>query len=416
MEEERGVSLKEIFSVIFKRVWWLVGAIAACVLIFVLVVQFYYNPSKRTYTVDYNIEYPNSVSGQYPDGTAFRLSDLTTLKTLEYIKSTDESFADIDVSKMIEEDDISISQVTDSTTNETNIELSVKVKYFSNKEQAQKFIKAIAEFPIEYVKTLVDTSEYYANLTAFSAARSYDSQITMLESQLSYVDQMYASLVNLYGQYYTVNGKSLSVYRLELNNVFSSEDLLQLNSELTNGRYVKDADKYLEGAQAEIDAYNKQISYNNKRIEALREERDKISDSQSDVETFNKAILDLVTANSDLQQKIDIINERVASINSADKSAQTAFEAKLESYVSALKTATDTFKDVRIAVYEEKSVTIYNTNKIEASGGLNIILAAVIGAVVGFVVAGVVICIIDMPKYLKKRNEEEAKLKSETKE
>jgi hypothetical protein len=37
------------------------------------------------------------------------------------------------------------------------------------------------------------------------------------------------------------------------------------------------------------------------------------------------------------------------------------------------------------------------------SGGINIILGAVIGALVGFIVAGVVICIIDMPAYQRKK-------------
>jgi hypothetical protein len=406
MDEERGISLKEIFSVIFKRVWWLVGCVAAFAIIVVLFVQFYYNPSKRTYTIDYTIEYPDSASGQYPDGTAFRLSDIKSLATLEYIKSTDESFASIDVSKMIDNDDISITKVTDSTTDDEYVELTIKKRYFSSTEQAQKFIKAVAEFPAEYVKELVESSEYTANLTAFNVARTYEDQISLLEAQLSYVNGMYDSLINLYGQYYKVNGKSLLSYRLELNNVLSSEDLLHLNSELTNQRYVKDGETFLANAQSDIDAYNKQIAYNNKRIEALREERDKISGSQSDVETFNKAILDLVASNSTLQYNIDIINEKVASINNTDTTAQKAFEEKLEGYVSDLNEATDVFKSVRIAVYAEKSVTVYNSNNIEVSGGLNIILAAVVGAVVGFIVAGVIICIIDMPKYLRKRDAE----------
>jgi hypothetical protein len=406
MDEERGVSLREIFSIIFKRVWWLVGAMAACLVIFVLVVQFAYNPSKKTYSVNYNIEYPDSESGQYPDGTAFRLSDVIKLSTLNSIIAGDDELKDIDVSAMTSADDISIAKVAATTTTEEYITITVKAKYFSSSEQVTKFIKAVAEYPISNINDQVETSEYSSNLTAFSSAKTYDEQITLLQSQVQYIDDMYADLIELYGQYYKVNGKSLLSYRLELNNIISEDDITQLQSELATKYYTKDGEKYLTSAQIEIDGYNKQIADNNKKIEALREERDKISGSQSDVETFNQAIVTLVTQNSELQLKIESIENKVAVINSDDKTAQTAFEKKLNNYADSLQSATDTFKDVRIAVYGEKSVVIYNTNRIEADGGLNIILAAVIGVVVGFIVAAVIICAIDMPKYLKKRDEE----------
>ncbi|MGN0818570.1 MAG: hypothetical protein ACI4L9_06330, partial [Candidatus Coproplasma sp.] len=88
MEEERGISIGEIFKVIFKRAWWVLGVTVAFLLAFVLVVQLWYNHSKSAYNLQYTIEYPDSDTGLYPDGTAFRLSDVISLKTLNQIKAS----------------------------------------------------------------------------------------------------------------------------------------------------------------------------------------------------------------------------------------------------------------------------------------------------------------------------------------
>jgi hypothetical protein len=64
-------------------------------------------------------------------------------------------------------------------------------------------------------------------------------------------------------------------------------------------------------------------------------------------------------------------------------------------------------------LYSTQSKTVYTSNQVKTSGGLNIILAAIIGAVVGFIIAGVIICIIDMPKFIRERD---AELSAQTQE
>ena len=59
----------DILKVIFKRIWWVLGATAACLLIVVLVTQLWYNKRQQFYSVSYEIVYPDSTSGKYPDGS-----------------------------------------------------------------------------------------------------------------------------------------------------------------------------------------------------------------------------------------------------------------------------------------------------------------------------------------------------------
>ena len=84
MEEEKGISIGEIFKVIFKRIWWLVAATAAVMIVFVCVVQFWYNPNKQSYSASFVIRLPSD--NAYPDGTTLRMSDSVLLENLQIIK------------------------------------------------------------------------------------------------------------------------------------------------------------------------------------------------------------------------------------------------------------------------------------------------------------------------------------------
>ena len=78
-----------------------------------------------------------------------------------------------------------------------------------------------------------------------------------------------------------------------------------------------------------------------------------------------------------------------------------------------LNEATTVYANVYKQFYNETCVVSFRSNKIAATGGINIILAALIGAVIGFVVVSIVIYIIDMPKYLRSRDAANREQKSE---
>lgn len=79
---------------------------------------------------------------------------------------------------------------------------------------------------------------------------------------------------------------------------------------------------------------------------------------------------------------------------------------ELDHYRDLLSGTTEQFRTVYRNYFEEMCDVTFASNIIEAEGGINIILAAIIGAVIGFIVVSVVICIIDLPKYIKARDGE----------
>jgi chromosome segregation ATPase len=222
---------------------------------------------------------------------------------------------------------------------------------------------------------------------------------------------MYDNLISLYTQYYVVNGKTLNDYRIAVTNVFDSEDQTEINNEINQKRYILQSDRYLANANTRIELLNRQYQYNQTRLDELTKLRDELvlqlgGTTNIEVETYNSQIVSLFNDQKDIEESIDKINKTVEAIKNYDMDAKAEFDAKLDGYCTLLQEQTAIFKDVRIAVYDEKTQVTYKTNKIEPDGGLNIILAAVIGLVLGFVIVSVIICIIDLPKYIKKRDEE----------
>lgn len=407
-EEQQGLSICEIFKVIFKRIWWVVAVTAAVTVIAVLFAALIYNKGKVAYNVSYELVYPNSGSNLYPDGTDFRLHDIVSFGTLEEIKSSDkDKFGSIDIESMAADDDISIATVPGSNGEGEYLKITVLAKYFKNKTQAAEYLRALVENPVNKINGMVQTAEYGSNLTAFDNADTYEQKIAYLDEQKRYLLGMYDELIGANNEYlyYKVNDNSLRDYRLGVEKAYTEQYKQAISSDLQVNQYVYATEKYKVWANSRIAALNKEKAANNVRITALKEERDKIigdnnnSSSINTVESFNAEIIRLINANSNIDIELADINSALANINSEDKTKQNAFDAKLALVRANLAAEVETLKTVRSAFYEEKSQVLYKSNKIVADGGISILLAALIGAVVGFAVVAIIICIIDLPKY-----------------
>lgn len=457
--EEKGLTIGDIFKVIFKRVWWVVGSVAAFVLIAVLLLQFWYNPSNRNYTVNYDIRYANQ-NGYYPDGTILNVSDSILLENLQAIKnesfvaseSKKGKFDGVDVEKMSQNDDISFNTVYTKLTDEsyeTHCSISIKGKYFSNKEQAVAFIKSVAEYPIDKVLNIVKTSNYLVNLQSYDTAQTYSNKIADLSAQAEYIRGIYENIKSVMGADYmpfgATDGKTIDAYILELNTFIHNFDRGGLDNTVSANYYVSNPSMYVSNLQASIESKTHTIEQNENIVAKLKAERDEILAS-SDVkvieaydnkiasytesnEIMRNEIKESVTTlcrmekyleeNNPVRATINTIRSNLAAMgvemaapSTADASAvaaKKAFDDRLEDYrqkLEILTVGTDGnggAKQMRVNMYESQSMVIYVNNKVKLEGGINIVLGAILGALVGFILAGVVICIIDLPKYKREK-------------
>lgn len=440
MEEEQGISLKEIFKIVFKRIWWVVAAAAAVMIVLVCLVQFWYNPNKQSYSASFDIRLPSG--GSYPDGTTLRLADSVLLENLQIIK--DESllpeskrtgkFADIDIEKMVEEDDIEFLQKIEKKEDETyEYHNTIKIckKYFKNKEQATAFVKAVVEFPVTKSLYIVENINYYERLTRLDLDlyKSYDSIIDALVSQKNYVISLYEQLSSLYGGTYVPEGldstRTLDEYIREFADFFDGTDQSALYNEISWNRYVYDTERYVQNVQNEINLAKRSIEKNEELITALEQERDKLigkldGDYVKELSAYVDRIANLQVENFNLQYSNTEREKTLANIleytEGEGKADKEALDAQILQIRNQLEEYTKEAVKVRIATYDVEAKAIYVNNKIVVDGGLNIIIAAVLGAVLGFVIAAVVIFIIDYPKYKRAKQAAEIEAPAEESE
>ena len=436
--EEYGITLGEICRIIFRRVWWVIGVTAAFLLITVLLVQFWYNPNNRQYTVSYNIRFPDSSSGLYPDGTPLRVTDSVLLGSLTEIKSGTYSegeenapdFSDIDIEDMVENDAISLTAVTTETSDSgesgwSGYRLTVSYKYFKDSAQAVAFIKKIAEYPIDKAQYIVENALYNYNLTQYDVGTTYEAKIAALINQKNYVMSIYDFIKNNYGETYRPLGssdKTISDYINEASLIFDSRIQSAYYNTVTANYYVWDTETYTLTATASIEATRIEIA-NNKAVVAALEakiaELDKNGTAFDQIEAYHEKIASYVERNAQLETSIKMTEETLDKIKKYESDPQAVedkaeFDAQLDSTRAQLATLTETAKSLRIATYQNESMVLYVNNVIETEGGINILVAAVVGAVLGFIIVSVVILIKDMPEY--KRRKYGDKIQSQTPE
>lgn len=436
--EEYGITLGEICRIIFRRVWWVIGVTAAFLLITVLLVQFWYNPNNRQYTLSYNIRFPDSSSGLYPDGTPLRVTDSVLLGSLTEIKSGTYSegeenapdFSDIDIEDMVENDAISLTAVTTEASDSgeagwSGYRLTVSYKYFKDSAQAVAFIKKIAEYPIDKAQYIVENALYNYNLTQYDVGTTYEAKIAALINQKNYVMSIYDFIKNNYGETYRPLGasdKTITDYINEASTIFDSRIQSAYYNTVTANYYVWDTETYKLTANASIEATRIEIANNEAIVSALEDkiaELDKNGTAFDQIEAYHEKIASYVERNTQLETSIKTTEETLAKIEIYENDPQAVedkaeFDAQLDSTRAQLATLTETAKSLRIATYQNESMVLYVNNTIESEGGINILVAAVVGAVLGFIIVSVVILIKDMPEY--KRRKYGDKIQSQTPE
>lgn len=402
---ESGLTITDIFKVILRRIWWVLGATVLGIVIAVLIIQLWYNKETQYYTMSYQIVYPDSGSGKYPNGSdlfaeeSISLETLTDIKNGMYSQLNPDEFKGVDVSGMTVEDDISISEnivvAADSNIRRTYT-ITVKSKYFGSDTLAHSFLRAVAEYPIKRVNSIMESKEYGVYLTVFDNATSYEAKINALLSQKSYMEGEYSKLKD-YGEVADLGIASLR-------NIFTSEQQNDIRAHITAEKYVLDTDKYKTEADTQIASLNLQIENNNKIIAQLRDEQ-RNGNQTLETDPYDERIAALIQQNGELQNRIDTITETIAAIDAyttegtAEYEAKQAFDARFNGYRNQLEEAANRLKTESLNVYGANSRVIYSSNRLEKQGGMGWFVSVILGALVGLLLSAIVVCIVDLPKY-----------------
>ena len=405
MDEQRneeGLSLGEIFRVIFKKIWWVVGITCSVALATVLVIVLLVNNLSSQYRLDYTLEFPGYENMRYPDGTSYRYQRVVSLDELERVKGTDEEFSAIDVEKMYQKNDISITVDTENTDKTYGIyTLTVKAGYFANEDVATRFLVALASTPIDYINDVVQNADYGFYLQSYQNATTYEEKIFHLANQRKYLVNKYAELMLTYGESYRYEDKTLSAYVGEVTQQFSEATEQMLSDELKTNGYVYDKQSYRSEASVKIAANNVKIAENEAVIDAL-ESLTSVSEAQA------KRIVTLTEENALLERENAEIEQTLLKLDEEDgaySEGNAGFSARLQGYHEALTRLTDVYKAVCSFIYETESDVRFDQYTADTQGAVSLVVAVVLGIALGFVVACVVVGGKELPKYTKAKKE-----------
>ncbi|MDE7087324.1 MAG: hypothetical protein K2O67_03930, partial [Clostridia bacterium] len=272
---------------------------------------------------------------------------------------------------------------------------------FSSGTQAVKFLRTVANYPVDRANALVEGKDYRPYVSVYDSATTYEERIEALLAQKRYLQSEYQKL--------TSSDKSIESKLAALENVFTSTQRQNLQDTITANYYVLDTKGYKANAETRKVALNKQIADNVKIIEAEEAKRGDSNPNELNTNPYDQIIAEITRRNAELDNEIKTIDKTIEAIESYTQEgtdgnkAKQAFDELFDTYRSQLLEATNTLKQESIRIYEDNSNVIFSSNVVGKSGGMSAIIAAVMGAVIGLVVSSVIICIIDLPRYKKQK-------------
>lgn len=428
-EKEEGITLGEIFHVIFIKKWLLLAVTVIVWLLGFIFLQVIYNPSKEIYQCEFEIKFPGYSSGKYPDGTEIIYKNFINLEYLQKTKDSKEEYKNLDVVRMSLENDIHITEVFMRLNNQEyktgRYLITAKSKYFSSGNQARLFLQDLTRQPVDYAIQKGLKIDYKYHLVQSVGSGDYKTQIDHLIAQRDQLLEAYDNIIENYSNTYIVNGQLVSQAQAEIKNYFSTYNLESMQLEVELQGYTKKNSDYLNSIEREIENLKREKELNTNKLVALDTKLDEIikkfntggSTAQLDsLKTMIDEITTLTTRNAEIDHLIDVVYKQyLDSSHGADYEVKLKqFDTDLQKHYEKLEQFTDTYIEFANVVYNLNSKVVFTYNSvIVEDGGINILVGLLVFLVIGFILACCVNLVLDMPKYLKSKKEGTLEIVSE---
>ena len=393
---QEGVTVGELCRMIGRHLWAVILASVIFAAAFTLLFAFVINPLGREYSMQFYLTYPASDTLKYPDGSAFSYREFTSYEALAAAKASDERFGSIDIDKMVKEDDVSVTAefvtTADGYTQTGNYTIAVQGKYFSSRETAQAFIRALAQTAVDNVKEKAASIGYSIDADVFAEA-SFEDRLSLLSEERDSILAAYDEWIAEYRAGYSVGGKTLSAYRAEAAVACGESVIESLRNELETRGYVS-----LDEMEGRIAELKREQVLNEEKIEALRETIGSMSATVGSDSAIAEMIAELVVRNVQIESEIASLTE--ANI--------TAFDARVNAQYERLQACAETVQAVSVALYEQETAVHFATYRAVISGDANLAVAAVAGLILGFIIVSIIVCSREYKRSVRAAREDAA--------
>lgn len=403
--EENGISLADIFRIIFSQKWLLL--ILTVVIAAASTVGVYlYGKSKLNYSVSFVLQLPNtsgstSTTYYYPDGESFYFTDIISQSRLE--DAAKENNLNIDVKSLVAKNAISITRNVDKIDSDTkegvydlNYVLKVSAGFFTNEDDAAKFIQTLINYPQKYIATM--DINYDKSLTTSKNAVTFGEQLNQLQNQVVYLRELYANLITGNGGEFTLkDGRTLTQCKDEIDTFLNKQLFLALSNKAQENGYIKSNNDEKNLLLSDLYDYEKKLQV---VTDTLNEFKQAISGSTQSI-VYDK-IIELNREIATLKQNKEITQRYLDSYNDATKVAPADYVAEVKALEDAVAKFTNDIKPVASYVYEKVTKVKYLNAKIVSSeGGFGLPMSGAVGVVLGLIVGMVTAYIVGKVKLSK---------------
>lgn len=428
-EDDNGVTLGQIFKVMFYNKIRLLIVGVSILVILLLYLNLGYNKSKKQYSASFSYNDINITNGHYSDGSLFDINDLVDY--VDDVKKTNSKYDSINtnIKKLgINIDKELVSQkITNAAGNEetqitTVYSIVVNASCFSNYNQAKEFLSDLISYPITRSNEMISSINFDDNLLLFDSSKVYENQINYLTLQEKYILEGYDDLIEAYGDM-IIGDKKLSSRVKDIELYFDDNKLSVLTNEMELNGYVKDLATYKNSLETEKAALELELETNLQKINDLNTAiKTLIGYSTSstlqtlDLTAYNNSINQLTQRNVDIQYEINVIDRYLNSSGTYTSEKQNDFESRLLAFRTKLSEFTKTYKDCYLEAVSNYKISYSDANMVVASGGFSMTTSIVISVLVGLVVACIVNLCVDHKMLSKDYTKEEKQVdKLETK-
>lgn len=413
MEKSEGISLLQLFKVMFGKFWRLLIIMVCVAAAGTLALEFGYNKIKVNYESEFKYGSVALNKNEYVDGSSFQYLSIISRDNLMSIKDSNEDFASIDVEGMIKNNKIKLERTLESTSvdaegvtiNDYSYKLTVSKKYFSNNDQARDFVEAVASTPVKINSDITKNTAYNAYLVQYTLSDDLSSKAKNLQNELKFIQDQYEKLDELYGDVsFAIDGQmfSLSSELQSITTYYAGTSIDSINFEVDINGFVNDAEKNdLESSKIALTgekAYNdKIIGAINSEIGAIAAENPGLSDIQ--LEEMMETITELTLRNGEIDYQLSVIDKKLSNIGSTDPSylaSLEAFKVKMDNFYNSLTSFANRLSSASTQITNKyTTIGFGSTNVVEQKGGFALYGSILISLAAGLVVGAIVNLIVD---------------------
>lgn len=428
--DEGGVSVREIFGIIGKKIWAVLLGTIVVTLAAVLIFMFALNPARQSKNMSFKIKYPFSSDLKYPDGSMFDYRDIVSEEVIAAAKENPdykEEFASLDVKKIVKAEAVEIfaRQVSEEPEVSYVYTLTLKSNFFGGVNETH-FIKALTQaFVSKVIAAKAADLDYKLDEKVFSEA-SYKDQLAFLTEQKAIIVNQYGEWIKEYKEGYRVLGKSLGTHRTEVKTVFADKDRDPIENDLTmkgfeyfngsvEGEEVKSRIKqlvtelkFVQAILEDFGNYNSGVAgYSG--ISPFADENTGSSDSNGNTTVIvggNSELMSYIKRSQTIQQQIAYLTRQCTSLKDTPAKDITEdavervplsefdgivneikiFNTELLEQFNLLNESAGTLTDVIHEIYSKDTLVTFESNKANSSGGTSVLIVGVAVFVIAFFV------------------------------